>query len=44
MNCIAERLHFPALTSVLPIPSFLLQRRALCPEYNFGDFYCRNAA
>jgi hypothetical protein len=29
------------LTSSGPVSSLFAQRHALCPEFTFGDFYCR---
>jgi hypothetical protein len=29
------------LTSPVPVSSLFAQRHALCPEFTFGDFYCR---
>jgi hypothetical protein len=29
------------LTSPVPVSSLFAQRHALCPEFAFGDFYCR---
>jgi len=34
-----QRIHFVELTLAAAIPSLFLQRRALCPESTFGDFY-----